>query len=114
MTAVYRIIQAYQDEERLDLDVQPSEALCPGREHCPSDKVDHLIVAAAIVDPFQSAKEIRDALKLNVSVGTIPELLQDGSLSGCVVMQKPYLISRQKEHRLALSCANEQWTSGER
>lgn len=105
MTAVNKIIQAYRDE-----DGRLTDAPRSGRQRCTSDELDRLIVAAAFEDPFQSAREFRDVLNLNVSLSTIRNRLKDAGLNGCVAAQKPYLTAKQKEQRLAFARAHEQWT----
>ncbi|KAH9374450.1 hypothetical protein HPB48_004483 [Haemaphysalis longicornis] len=109
LTALNGIIQAYRDE-----DGRLADAPRSGRQRCTCDEVDRLIVAAAFEDPFQSERGIRDALNLNVSLGTIRNRMKDAGLNGCVVAQKPYLTAKQKEQRLAFARAHEQWTVEDR
>ncbi|KAH7986097.1 hypothetical protein HPB49_026118 [Dermacentor silvarum] len=60
----------------------------------------HDIVAAAVVDPFSSAKEIRDELSLSISTATVRRRLKEAGISNFAAAQKPFLPERQRQPRL--------------
>lgn len=103
--AVNRIIQAYRDEDGRIEDAHRS-----GRPRSSSEEVDQLIVAAAVVDPFQNAREIKHALQIDLSESSIRRRLQEAGLGSCISAQKPYLTDRQKLQRLNFARAHEQWS----
>lgn len=107
-TCVSRIIQAYRDDQGRLVDAERS-----GRPKVTSEEQELLIVAAAVADPFLSAKEIRQELSLNVSCETIRRRLKEAGLGSCVAAQKPHLTDRQRLERLEFARAVEQWTTDE-
>ncbi|KAH7958640.1 hypothetical protein HPB49_003601 [Dermacentor silvarum] len=66
ISAVNRIIQSYRNE-----DGRLKDAARSGRHRCTSEESDLLIVAAVIIDPFQSARQTKTALNLQASEETI-------------------------------------------
>ncbi|KAM7310368.1 hypothetical protein ISCGN_007276 [Ixodes scapularis] len=100
--AVNRIIQAYRDE-----DGRIEDAHRRGRPRSSSEEVDQLIVAAVVVDPFQNAREIKDALQIDLSESSIRRRLQEAGLGSCIAAQKPYLTDRQKRQCLNFACSHE-------
>lgn len=107
-TSVNRIIQAYRDEYGRIADAQRS-----GRPRLTTLEEDQQIVAAAVVDPFLNAREIRDALDLSCCSETIRSRLREAGLMNCVAAQKPHLTTKQREERLNFARAFEQWTAEE-
>lgn len=97
--AVSRAIQAYRDEGRLG-DAQRS-----GRSRSTTEEEDLKIIAAVVEDPFQSAKEIREALQLNVSAKTVQRRLHEAGVRSCVAAQKPHLTEKQRLARLEFARA---------
>ncbi|KAH9374941.1 hypothetical protein HPB48_015783 [Haemaphysalis longicornis] len=82
MTAVNCIIQAYrQDNDRFD------DAPRPGRPRYTSEEQDLLTMAAITDDPFQTAREIRDNVSLDISEATIRRSLNEAGLNGCIAAQ---------------------------
>lgn len=104
MTAVNRIIQAYREENGRIGDAPRS-----GRPRCTSEEQDLLIIAAITDDPFQTAREIRDNVSLDISEATIRRRLNEAGLSGCIAAQKPVITERQRVQRLAFARAHEAW-----
>lgn len=72
--------------------------------------MDKLIVAAAVVDPFLSMREIRDVSQIELSETSIRRSLKEAGLSSCIAAQKPYLTDKQKRQRLEFARAHEQWS----
>lgn len=103
--AVNRTIQAYRDDGGCIEDAQRA-----GRPRSTTEEVDKLIVAAAVVDPFLSTREIRDALQIELSDTSIRRSLKGAGLSSCIAAQKPYLMDKQKRQRLEFARAHEQWS----
>lgn len=103
--AVSRAIHAYRDEEGRLGDAQRS-----GRSRSTTQEEDLKIIAAVVEDPFQSAKEIREALQLNVSAKTIQRRLHEASVLSCVAAQKPHLTDKQRLARLEFARAAQQWS----
>lgn len=64
---------------------------------------DILIVAAAVEEPFLSAKEIRDELSLSISTATVRRQLKEAGISDFAAAQKPFLPERQRQQRLDLA-----------
>ncbi|KAG0414676.1 hypothetical protein HPB47_008168 [Ixodes persulcatus] len=96
-TAVSRIIKAFRDEEGRISDADRS-----GRPKKTDEEEERLIIAAAVADPFLSAREIRDELQLTISCHTIRRRLKEAGLHNCVAAQKPHLTDRQRRQRLEL------------
>ncbi|KAH8042764.1 hypothetical protein HPB51_025746 [Rhipicephalus microplus] len=72
------------------------------------------IVAAAVVDPFLSAKEFQDELSLNVSTKTVSRQLNEIGIYHFAAAQKPFLFERQRQQRLDFAsnhqhCKEEEW-----
>lgn len=103
-TAVSRITQAYRDEARL------GDAHRTGRQRITREEEDQLIVAAAVADPFLSARDIREALSLNVSCKTIQRRLQEAGLQNHIAAQKPLLTESQRRARLEFAREVAEWT----
>ncbi|KAH7969060.1 hypothetical protein HPB52_014177 [Rhipicephalus sanguineus] len=107
-TSVGRIIRAYRDEDGRIADAQRS-----GRPRLTTLEEDERIVAAAVVDPFLNARDIRDALDLTCSCETIRSRMREAGLMNCVTAQKPHLTTKQMEERLNFARAFEHWTAEE-
>lgn len=104
--AVSRAIRAYREDQGRLADAQRS-----GRSRVTTEEEDQLIVAAVVADPFLSAKEIREALRLDASAKTIRRRLQVAGVRSCVAAQKPHLTDKQRQARLDFARAVEQWSA---
>lgn len=102
-TAVTRIIRAFRDEGTL------ADAKRSGRPRVTT----HDIVAAAVVDPFLSAKEIRDELSLSISTATVRRRLKEAGISNFAAAQKPFLPERQRQPRLDFALNHQRWNEEE-
>ncbi|KAH7977841.1 hypothetical protein HPB49_003718 [Dermacentor silvarum] len=102
-TAVTRIIRAFRDEGTL------ADAKRFGRPRVTT----HDIVAAAVVDPFLSAKEIRDELSLSISTATVRRRLKEAGISNFAAAQKPFLPERQRQPRLDFALNHQRWNEEE-
>ncbi|KAG0413153.1 hypothetical protein HPB47_009695 [Ixodes persulcatus] len=75
-----------------------------------STEEDKLIVAACIVDPFLSAREIRDELQLeNVCVSTIRRRLHEAGIYSRIAAQKALLDDRHRKQRIKFASDVESW-----
>lgn len=101
-----RAIRAYREDQGRLADAQRS-----GRSRVTTEEEDQLIVAAVVADPFLSAKEIREALRLDASAKTIRRRLQVAGVRSCVAAQKPHLTDKQRQARLDFARAVEQWSA---
>lgn len=101
--AVTRVVKAFRDDGGRIADAPRS-----GRPRV-SEEEDKLIIAAAVADPFLSAKEIKKELGLHVSCDTIRRRLQEAGLKNCTAAQKPYLTENQRRQRLEFARAYEHW-----
>ncbi|KAH7956117.1 hypothetical protein HPB52_006132 [Rhipicephalus sanguineus] len=104
-TAVNHVIQTYRETGRI------AESERSGRCRCTEDEVDILIVATVVADPHISAKGIRDALQLDVSISTIRRRLVEAGLKNCVAAQKPHITERQRTQRLQFALSVQTWSS---
>ncbi|KAG0430316.1 hypothetical protein HPB47_022805 [Ixodes persulcatus] len=104
MATVSRVPQAYYREGRI------ADLPRGGRERATSTEEDKLIVAACVVDPFLSAREIRDELELeNVSVSTIRRRLHEAGIHSRIVAQKTLLDDRHRKQRMEFASVVESW-----
>lgn len=106
--AANRAIQAYRREHGRLVDAGRS-----GRPRITQGETDRQIVAAVVVDPFITAKEIREQLNLSISCCTIRRRLNEAGLRNCVAAQKPRLTDRQKCLRLKFARAVKDWGAEE-
>lgn len=91
MATVSRVLQAYYREGHI-------ADLRSGRERAKPTEEDKSIVAACVIDPFLSAREIRDELDLeNVSVSTIRKMLHGASIHSRIAAQES--LKRQAPQR---------------
>lgn len=68
-------------------------------------------MAAAVVDPYLSAKEIRDEVGLeNVSLTTIKRKLHEAGIVSKISAQKVMLDERHGNKRLEFASAVESWS----
>lgn len=93
-TAITRIIRAFREDGTL------ADAKRSGRPRVTTHEADILIVAAAVVDPFLSAKEIRDELSLNISTRTVSRRLKEAGIYNFAAAQNPFVSERQRQQRL--------------
>ncbi|KAM7293698.1 hypothetical protein ISCGN_023296 [Ixodes scapularis] len=104
MATVSRVLQAYYREGRI------ADLPRGGRERATSTEEDKLIVAACVVDPFLSAREIRDELELeNVSVSTIRRRLHEAGIHSRIAAQKTLLADRHRKQRMEFASVVESW-----
>ncbi|KAM7298449.1 hypothetical protein ISCGN_019044 [Ixodes scapularis] len=104
MATVSRVLQAYYREGRI------ADLPRGGRERATSTEEDKLIVAACVVDPFLSAREIRDELELeNVSVSTIRRRLHEAGIHSRIAAQKTLLDDRHRKQRMEFASVVESW-----
>ncbi|KAM7307274.1 hypothetical protein ISCGN_010910 [Ixodes scapularis] len=68
------------------------------------------ILKAALDDPFRAARDIRDALELEISDTTVRRCLYDAGLHSRVACQLPLLTERHKQLRLDFAHFLENWT----
>lgn len=102
---VNRILQAHKNEGRI------SDAPRGNRQRVTTEDQDRLIVAAAVVDPYLSAKEIRDEVGLeNVSLTTIKRRLHEAGIVSKISAQKVMLDERHRNERLEFASAVESWS----
>lgn len=103
-SAVTRAVKAYKENEGRIVDAPRS-----GRPRATDEAADHLIIAAAVDDPYLTAQEIKEELGLNVSCDTIRRRLKEAGLKNCVAVQKPYLTDKQRRQRFEFARAYEHW-----
>lgn len=111
LKTVNRIIKAFRDEGRI------CDAPHPRRPRATSEEEDHLIVSAAVLNGFASAKEIRDTAGLQMHECTVRQRLHEAGLTSRMAAQKPLLTEAHKAKRLQFAQEHETWTaqkSGER
>lgn len=94
---VNRIIQVWRNEGRLQ--DQPHLA----RPRSTTEEEDTLIIAASVVDPFQTPRQIRDTLGLPVSAPLISKRLVDARIHSRIAEQKPLLTKRAELQRLCFA-----------
>lgn len=61
-------------------------------------------------DPFRAARDIRDALELEISDTTVQRRLYDAGLHSRVACQSPLLTERHKQLRLDCTHSLQNWT----
>lgn len=105
LKTVNRIIQAFRDEGRI--------CDAPRRPRATSEEEDHLIVSAAVLNGFASAKEIRDTAGLQVHECTVRRRLHEAGLTSRMAAQKPLLTEAHKAKRLQFAQEHETWTAEE-
>ncbi|KAH6945097.1 hypothetical protein HPB50_007203 [Hyalomma asiaticum] len=101
--AVTRIIRAFRDDGTL------ADAKRSGRPIVTNHEDDILIVAAAVVDPFLSAKEIRNEQSPGISTATVTRRLKEAGVSSFSAAQKPFLPERQRQQRRDFALNHQRW-----
>ncbi|KAH8018478.1 hypothetical protein HPB51_007667 [Rhipicephalus microplus] len=81
-----------------------------GRPRATTEEEDHLIMAAIVAGPFQSAEDIREALSLTASSETLRRL-SELDLHSFVAAQKSCLSNSQLQERLMFATAMKDWTT---
>ncbi|KAH8024190.1 hypothetical protein HPB51_022251 [Rhipicephalus microplus] len=76
-------------------------------------EADILIVAAAVVNLFLSAKDIWDELSLNVSTRTVSRLWKEAGSENFTTAQKPFLSERKRQQRLDFPVNHQHWKEEE-
>lgn len=104
LSTVNRIIQKYRDEGLLE------DAPHNRRPRATTVDEDHQIVAAVAVNPFQSAREVREALAIEASVQTVRRRFSEAGLASRMAAQKPLLTESNKRDRLRFAREHESWT----
>lgn len=105
LKTVNRIVQAFRYEGR----IRDAPRGPPPR--ATTEDEDHYIVAAAVDDPFLSAREIREHLGLDASDATIRRRLRSAGLISGMAAQKPLLTESNKEARLRFATEHASWTA---
>lgn len=103
-SAVTRAVKVYKENEGRIVDASRS-----GRPRATDEAADHLIIAAAVDDPYLTAQEIKEELGLNVFCDTIRRRLKEAGLKNCVAAQKPYLTDKQRRQWFEFARACEHW-----
>ncbi|KAG0445699.1 hypothetical protein HPB47_018860 [Ixodes persulcatus] len=94
LKTVNRIIQAYRDDER-----RIQDAPHPRRPRATTAGEDHHIVAVISMDPFQSARHLKEALDLDVSEMMIRRWLAEAGFRSRMSAQKHLLTETNKAQR---------------
>ncbi|KAM7295045.1 hypothetical protein ISCGN_024550 [Ixodes scapularis] len=94
LKTVNRIIQAYRDDER-----RIKDSPHPRRPRATTVEDDHHIVAAISLDPFQSTRDIKEALDLDVSEMTIRRRFAEAGSKSRMSAQTPLLTGTNKAQR---------------
>ncbi|KAH7967077.1 hypothetical protein HPB49_022235 [Dermacentor silvarum] len=106
LATVNRICQAIAQQGRL----HDAPRLTSSRATTPEENL--LIVAACVADSFQTAREIRDNLRLNVSERLIKRRLEEAGLYSPISAQKP-LLSAHCQLRLSFDEQHRTWSAAD-
>ncbi|KAG0422463.1 hypothetical protein HPB47_001715 [Ixodes persulcatus] len=99
------IIAAFRDNDgRLD------NAPHRRRPRATTATEDRHILEATLGDPFRAARDIRDAMKLEISDTTLRRCLYAAGLYSRVACQSPLLTERHKQLRLDFAHSLQNWT----
>lgn len=104
-SAVTRVVKAFRSEGRI------ADAPCSGRPRVTEAVEDEQIIAAAVVNPFINAREMKEELALDASCDTIHRRLKEAGLQNRVAARKPCLTDQQRRQRLEFAQAHEHWTT---
>lgn len=104
-TAVARIFTAFRDDNGRIHDA-PHDV----RPRSTTDEEDRWIVAAAVDQPFITARDIRGELGLNVSDQLVRRRLAEAGIRSYAACKKPILTPRQKDIRLRFAMEKTSWT----
>ncbi|KAM7292984.1 hypothetical protein ISCGN_026116 [Ixodes scapularis] len=103
--SVQRIIAAFRDDDGC-LDDGPHRR----RPRATTATEDRHVLEAALGDPFRAARNIRDALELEISDTAVRRRLYDAGLHSRVACQSPLLTERHKQLRLDFAHSLQNWT----
>lgn len=104
LSTVNQIIQKYRDKGLLE------DAPHNRRPRTATVDQDHQIVAAVALNPFRSAREVREALAIAASVPTVRRRFSEAGLASRMAAQKPLLTESNKRDRLRFAREHESWT----
>ncbi|KAM7315852.1 putative transposable element tc1 transposase [Ixodes scapularis] len=97
--------KVYRDDER-----RIKDAPHPRRPRATTAEDDHHIVAAVSLDPFQRARDIKEALDFDVSEMTIRRRFSEAGLKSRMSAQKPLLTDTNKAQRYRFAQDHQEWT----
>ncbi|KAH7964697.1 hypothetical protein HPB49_000719 [Dermacentor silvarum] len=105
LKTVDRILRAFSQENRLE------DAPHQQRPRRTTEEEDALIIAAAVNDPFTTAKKIKEELGLHLSLSAIRRRLNAAGLRSHVAARKPLLTSEHRRKRLDFVRQHEHWSA---
>ncbi|GFT46810.1 hypothetical protein NPIL_466191, partial [Nephila pilipes] len=82
-----------------------------GRIRKTSPTTDDLIFLMSTANPFMSAAELKDLLKLSLSKQTIRNRLKEKGLSNYTAVKKEFLTTQHKQKRLEFAHKYQNWTA---